>query len=304
MKNKTKFLRVFALFAAVLLAASSLPLCAGADTGPKPSVSVKFENLPEGECWATLLSEKAQHGPYEAFPGGDRKEYYDSNASFSGGKPDYDTWNALTDYADADGFFYLQYCFRVDETKEFEWSYMPPDRFKILLYYPGYGTFFVSGAGEAYAFDSYFTVDMQGADAAKGGTLEPHASYNYGKEILGLAGRIALTVIIELAVAILFGFRHKKPLLLILGVNAVTQILLNAALNLISRHIGFAGVLFAGLFMEIVIIAAEATIYCIYMKRLEAGYDNERYIIGYTAVANVASFVAGLAFALLFPAMF
>ena len=56
--------------------------------------------------------------------------------------------------------------------------------------------------------------------------------------------------------------------------------------------------------VEVLVTAAEATVYCVYMKRLQAGYDNERYIIGYTAVANVTSFVAGLIFALIFPYIF
>lgn len=303
MNNKKAFVRMLAVFALIPLLAALLPFSASADVGPKASVTVRFRNLPEEECWATLLAETVP-GPYEAFPGGDRDEYYDSKANYSGTKPDRATWNALTDYKDADGFYYLQYCFRIDETKEFEWGYYPPDIFKILIYFPAHNTFFVSGKTERVAFHSYYTVDASGIDTSKSGVLEGAVSFDLTREITGLAGRILITVLIEMAVAILFGFRHKKPLLLILGVNAVTQILLNTAITVLSHHAGIQLVLLAVLGLEVLVTAAEATVYCIYMKRLQAGYDNERYIIGYTAVANVTSFVAGLIFALIFPYIF
>ena len=181
---------------------------------------------------------------------------------------------------------------------------MPPEVFKIIIYFPSHNTFFASGRTECFAFHSYYTVDASGIDAAKGGTLDAAPAVDYTRESVGLAGRILITVIIEMAVAILFGFRHKKPLLLILGVNAVTQLLLNTAITVISHRVGMSKMLLIMLVLEVLVTAAEATVYCIYMKRLQEGYDHERYIIGYTAVANVASFVAGFIFALIFPYLF
>ncbi|MBR0231207.1 MAG: hypothetical protein IJQ53_03170 [Clostridia bacterium] len=302
MKNAA-FKRIFAVLALILILAAFAPASASADTGPKPSVTVRFKNLPEGECWATLLSEQPECGPFGAFEGEDYEKYYEDRVG-GANKEHFDICKAFTGYKDADGYYFLQRCFRIDEAKEFVWSYMPPERFKILIYFPARGTFFTSGKTEKQTFHSYYDADLSGADITKGGVLEAVASYDLKTEAIGLAARIALTVIIEIAVAILFGFRHKKPLLLILGVNAVTQILFNIALNVLIGKTGFTGTLLIVLVLEAVIIAVEATVYCVYMKRLQAGYDNERYIIGYTAVANIASFVAGLAFALLFPALF
>ena len=287
-----------------LCAVFALP--AAADMGPKPSVTVKIKNAPEGEMWATLLSE-AELGPFDEFKGGseDEYEYYYENSFYSeNGKPDYNVWRAVTDYKDPDGYRFLQRLWLIDESGEFTWGYMVPDNFKVLLYFPADGAFLTSEISPVYAFDSYYEVDLEGVDVSKSGGIQVHASYNVKKELIGLFGRFLLTVLIEMAVAILFGFSRKKPLLLILGVNAVTQIVLNVALNLLSRRAGIFGLMGLMLLCEVAVIAIEATVYCIYMKRLEPAYDNERYLIGYAAVANIASFVAGFAFALLFPAIY
>lgn len=48
---------------------------------------------------------------------------------------------------------------------------------------------------------------------------------------MSLAIRIVITILIELAVALLFGFREKKQLQVLAVVNIVTQIVLNVLLK-------------------------------------------------------------------------
>ena len=57
-------------------------------------------------------------------------------------------------------------------------TYYPPPKFKILLYYPETETFVSSGIYERYAFDTYYTVDMNGMDI---GSME----YNEGMSTSG-----------------------------------------------------------------------------------------------------------------------
>ena len=57
MKRKS----VFFIFVLFLLAA--LSVSAAADTGPKPSVRVRFRNMGEELCYGTLISEKPSTGP-------------------------------------------------------------------------------------------------------------------------------------------------------------------------------------------------------------------------------------------------
>ena len=55
--------RKYLVWCAVLLFAVSISV-ALADTGPKPAVSVIVKNLGGAKCYATLLSEREQYGPY------------------------------------------------------------------------------------------------------------------------------------------------------------------------------------------------------------------------------------------------
>lgn len=58
------------------------------------------------------------------------------------------------------------------ETSEFKWTYYPPQRFKILVYFPETDSFAVSGIYERYAFDSYYKVDAGDIELKPSSTYE------------------------------------------------------------------------------------------------------------------------------------
>ena len=76
MKNR-KLTRVFTALLCAVLVMMVFPITASADTGPKPSVRITFENLGDKECWGTLLSSKQSTGPSSAWNGKeeDAKEF-------------------------------------------------------------------------------------------------------------------------------------------------------------------------------------------------------------------------------------
>ncbi|MFQ8842531.1 MAG: hypothetical protein ACLR8P_18255 [Clostridium fessum] len=128
-------------------------------------------------------------------------------------------WEIFVNYKDPDGYYFLQRSWKVSESKELAWTYYPPDDFKILLYYPETETFVSSGIYARYAFDTYYTVDMDGVDIGSveynddlstNERIEAYRSYNYRQEMLALGARIVLTILIEMLVALLFGFRQKN----------------------------------------------------------------------------------------------
>ena len=190
----------------------------------------------------------------------------------------------------------------VSETKEIAWTYYPPPKFKILLYYPETETFVSSGIYERYAFDTYYTVDMNGVDIGSmeynegmstSGRLNAYRSYHYRQEILSLLARIALTIAIEMIVALLFGFREKNQLLILIIVNLVTQIVLNVLLNIINYNSGpLAFTVFYALF-EIVVFAMEAVLYCKILKKASERQKKNWYYVTYSFAANSVSFGAG-----------
>ena len=309
--------RVFLLLLCVVLSLLIFPFTASADTGPKPSVKVTFNGLGDELCYATLLSKTTSTGPASVWDGSEENARHNENESYSYAELDYKTWKAFVDYKDADGFYFLQTGWRINETKSLDWAYYPPEVFKILLYFPENNTFAVSKIYERYAFDSYFTVDMSGSvisavDRPEYSEAEPYneisitaeKDYNTRWEILSFALRIALTVLIETTVALLFGYRAKKQLLLIVGVNAVTQLILNILLNAVSLKSGYSEYIITYILLELAVFVTEAVIYSVALNRLSVKQKGRGIAVIYALAANACSFAAGLAISKIIPSIF
>ena len=302
-----KVQRIFLLMIAALTALLLLsPLSVKADTGPKPSVRVRFENMGEGVCYGTLLSEKSSTGPQSVWNGEPEDAVHrenDPSAPF-----DYETWRAFIKYEDADGYFFLQTEWEIEDGGEIAWTYYPPQRFKVLLYFPQERNFVSSGICERYAFDSYYTVNMDGLDIASVTSgeqaLSPYRSYNYVNEVLSFLARVVITVLVELGIAFLFGFRERKQILFLIAVNCVTQVLLNALLNIVNYFSGQLAFLLLYVALEIVVFIAEAVLYCTLMRKFSERPKKTIVCTLYALVANAASFGAGLGLAILIPGIF
>ena len=294
-----------------LCAGFFLPAKVKADMGPKASVHIQFENMLDEVCYGTLLSKEESTGPASAWSGWEDdarvKEKYPFSYYFKR-----DIWEAFVNYEDPDGYYFLQEGWTVSETKEIAWMYYPPSSFKILLYYPETNTFVSSGIYERYAFDTSYTVDMQGIqmnsvnyndNLSTDERIEAYRSYDYRQEMLTLSIRIILTILIEMVVAICFEFRTKKQLLVLTLVNILTQVLLNVALNMIQYNAGPMAVKLFYVLLEAVVFGIEAVFYCTVLKRISVKKNNGFYIL-YSFVANMISFVAGLFLYSILPGIF
>ena len=285
--------KMFSLLICMILIIS-LPVTAKADIGPKPSVRIQFTGI-EGETYyGTLLSERRSTGPSSAWDG-----YED----YPGWKPENEKviWEKFLGYEDVDGYYFLQEWWDCSESNQLNWTYYPPNPFKILLYFPETDTFYVSDIYERYAFDSYFTVDLSDYDSS---SISAEKSYDFTWELISLAARIVLTIVLELAIALLFGYREKKALAFLAIVNVITQVTLNVALNIINYVSGSMGFTFAFICMEIVVFAIEAIAYKSLLKRFSTAEQEKRRGVSYALVANTASFAIGLWLAHLIPGIF
>jgi hypothetical protein len=282
--------RIVTALLCVMLLVCLLPVTAHADTGPKPSVEITIENMDGRVCYGTLLSSTESTGPASVWDGSEEsiQDYGDNHS----------VWQAFAEYKDADGFFFLQQYWRCDEIKGFTWGYHPPQTFKILLYYPETGEFVSSGVLERYAFDSYYTANL--AD----GAMTVRRSFNYTAQIVGLVGRMVITILIELGVALLFSFREKKLLGLITVVNVVTQLALNAAVFAIGNAEGPWVALIFYIPLELLVIIVEAVVYGITFRRAVERKISVGKIVLYALAANVASFVIGWVIARFVPFLF
>lgn len=287
---------LFAVALCVLVAPNST---AQADTGPKPSVVVTFKNMGDELCYCTLLSKTETTGPHSVWEG--REE----DIKYSG--LDEESFMAFVNYKDSDGFFFLSFGAQCNENKSFTWGYYPPYTFKILLYFPETNTFVSSDICERYAFDSYFSVEMNGVDITSTHAepqLTPVNNYNYFKEIVTLICRIAITVAVELGIALLFRFRGKKVWLCLIITNVVTQLLLNIALNIANYYNGMFMLLLVYFLAEFFVFAAEAITYSIVLHKLGDPKVPVWKSIVYALTANLVSFVVGFVLALFLPVLF
>lgn len=296
---------------------------ASADTGPKPSVRVTFENMGDELCYATLLSKTPSTGPAEAWDGTEDGKYFFNGA-------DETVWRAFVEYKDPDGFYFLQWFWRADEKKTLNWRYYPPQVFKILLYYPERTTndgaagnaFCTSDVLERYAFHSYFSVDMRNVQSGTIGTIAKISatkSYDYSAELTGFFVRFFATLGAEILLALIFGLRSKRAVFTVTAANVVTQILLNLLLNVQLRINNIYGIFTLYFFAELGVFLAEAALYCFVLGRRKNGendvsgcekdektlafYSKKRLIL-YAFTANLVSFCIGLPLAYLFPSAF
>ena len=286
--------KVFA-FIMCLMLVMAMTIPASADIGPKPSVQIEFTGMEGQTYYGTLLSMYESTGPASVWDGNPE------HADYQPGEEGYDIWLKFVEYQDGDGYYFLQWWWDCSETNQLNWTYYPPTPFKILLYFPETDTFYVSPVYERYAFDSYFTVDMSDLDADP---MVADKSYDYTWEIISLAARIILTIALELAIALLFGYREKKVLGFLAIVNAVTQVGLNVALNIINYNSGSMIFTFNYVLLEILVFAIEAIAYAVLLKKFSGKEQKPVKAVGYALVANAASFGFGLWLAHVIPGIF
>lgn len=270
------------------------PYTAHADMGPKPSVVIDFKGINGKTYYATLLSEQKSTGPFSALNAGNH-----ANAHYQEGDEEYEIFQKFVEYQDADGYYFLQYFKDCTQTNQFSWTYYPPQVFKILLYFPETDSFIISDESyQRYAFDSYFTAQVSGI------SLSADETYKYTNEMLSLIIRIVLTIVTELGIALLFGFREPKQVRFIIIVNVVTQIALNFTLNVINYHLGELAFLLFYFLLEVAVFITEAVLYTWYLKKY-----SQKAVPGwkpgvYALTANTASFIIGIGIAYKVPGIF
>lgn len=304
MKKKMIYILTLTFLISILI-----PITVSADMGPKPSVRIAFKGLGNEICYGTLLSKTESTGPAFAWDGTEENALYNKNDGYTDHFPEYDIWKAFIDYQDSDGYHFLQTVWRIDQTKELAWTYYPPSEFKILLYFPESNVYAVSSIYNRYAFDSYFTVNMedylkQNEDLNGNIYIKAYQSYHYTEEVISLSVRIVSTILIEIGIALIFGYRTKKQILFITGINTATQIFLNVLLNVVNYKNGYLAFIAAYFVLELIVFVLEAIVYSLLLNKLSERKHKKWLAAVYALVANTASFVAGFALAVMIPGIF
>ena len=276
----------------LLLLTLLIPMTAGADAGPKPSVNVTFHGLEDQTYYVTLLSERDSTGPWSHMTV--YEEYYGPR----------EVWEAFQAYEDPDGFYFIGCYEDCSDNQTFAWTYYPPQVFKVLVYFPETDTFAVTeDTYERYAFHSYFKCNAGAAPET--GLLAPlHKDYLFGQEILSFLARVVITLAAEMALALFFGFRAKKQLKIIFWVNLATQVILNLALNIINFLFGGWAFVLGYFVMEGAVFLLEGLAFAATLHKWDKKPERKAHPWVYALTANVTSLLLGLFISQHIPGIF
>ena len=283
MKKIYKWLAYFV----VIITCFAMPVTVKADIGPKPSVVIEVTGFED--YYVTLLSERDSTGPWSH--GNEYHDYMGEEWVFE----------AFENYEDKDGYYFLSFMQDCSENDTFEWTYYPPQRFKVLIYTMDDRQFYCSDeVYERYAFDSYFRVTL----SESGQVLTAQKSYDFSMELLSLAARVVLTILIEVLIALMHGYRSKKNVKIIGITNVCTQVVLNVLLNVINYSSGQMAFVFHYVWMEGVVFALEAVVYSKLLDRTDGEREMAKHPVAYAVLANAVSLAAGIWIAKMIPGIF
>ena len=282
----------------VLILMAALGIYAFADFGPKPSVVVEFENAGDQEYYVTLVAKEDKLGsPYSRVTAEDQPE-----------TDDIAIWNRLVAYEDPDGMVFAGNAQKLTGDGAYVWGYYPPLEFRVLIYFPDTDSFVESSEIlEQYAFDSYYQMDFNDLpenwnDAVA--AIPVTRKYNLLWQITAFLLRLAVTVAVECLLAVLFGFRGKRQMLLVLAVNCATQLAMN--LLILDESVGlFVFYVLQYALIEVGVILAEGLVYCLALPKLATPEQNRNiHPIAFAFFGNVASFSLGFLLSNWFPMLF
>ena len=282
----------------VLILMAALGIYAFADFGPKPSVVVEFENAGDQEYYVTLVAKEDKLGsPYSRVTAEDQPE-----------TDDIAIWNRLVAFEDPDGMVFAGNVQKLTGDGAYVWGYYPPSEFRVLIYFPDTDSFVESSEIlEQYAFDSYYQMDFNDLpenwnDAVA--AIPVTRKYNLLWQITAFLLRLAVTVAVECLLAVLFGFKGKRQMLLVLAVNCATQLAMN--LLILDESVGlFIFYVLQYALIEVGVILAEGLVYCLALPKLATPEQNRNiHPIAFAFFGNVASFSLGFLLSNWFPMLF
>lgn len=256
------------------------PLTAYADMGPKPSIHVTFEGLNNRTVYASFF----------ALEGGPSPVSYGD----IGTVPEEITQKFL-DYSENETARFVEDIWIINEEKKtMKCGYMPPRKYKLVVYIPDENVMLESDFYTRKIFEEKYTTDLS---TVSGKLTLVHVAYDWKSNILSVLKRIVLTVAIELAIAFLFKIKGTKSILVIVITNVITQLFLNICL-LRKEYMSGGGMyyMFIYFIIEIAIFITEAIVYANALKKTNNPPVGIAKAVAYSFVANFITFMAGIFF--------
>lgn len=287
--------RKLSLLLCMLLAMFAVPSAAHADSlppGPKP-LEISITGL-EGETYYVgLLGHLPDpYAPVTEQPLADALK----NGTAEGEEA---VLKMFAAYQDPDGLVALNAVQNCSETHYYHIDFFPSTEFKVLLYFPSTGHFVVSDriyTGKTISSSSLFEAARLGVTANSSGAtdFDLEMKIDYGSIILDFVVRLAVTLFVEVGIALLFRLRENRVLRFIIIVNAITQVLLMIVLLIVRFSDGRTAEVLLYFVLETAVFLIEGLIYALNLNRLNTAPIRRWIPWVYSWVANTASFLLGL----------
>jgi len=258
------------------------PFTANADVGPKPSITVNAENMPDDICYMDLLVEGLSGEP-------DVNSFSDQkyNKELVRRLKDYNVngWSSIT--VSGKIFMFGDILCEIEDGKcTLDYGYRVPDEFKIIVVTKN-GDTVVSNKIKRRAYNSTVYFDFK-----TGKATEEHLFIPY---ILQFLTTCSITIVIEGLVLLLFRFKLRENLKPFLSINIATQVLLSLLIFYGMYTKGILAALLMYILTEIFIFVFESVLFARFLKQ----HSKVRRVM-FSLTANTVSFITGIIIAMRF----
>ncbi len=176
-------------------------------------------------------------------------------------------------------------------------GYHAPSRFKLILIFED-ESYITSDIITTKLFNSRITWDLSGIDltTTQIGVGDVTEEWPIAYMSIDLIVRIVLTILIEILVLYVFGYRLKESFKLVLYINIVTQTILTGfVIAMRYFYFPFLGEIFVLIVGEFFIFMIEITLFVFFLKEF-----TKKKAALYGFVANLISLMAGFLFLMIF----
>ena len=293
--NKKLTIILFLLIAVFIIALFIPSEEVYADMGPKPTIQVKVDGLPEGNYDIAIITNQNS-------PGG-IGEIYSDDVKYLEIK-----YKLLYERLVKEEVPY-QYIGHINNYKQttsidYFWKYYAPSKFAIVIYDLDNDILYISEECQKYVYNKVYSIKYEDFEQINENTYTfstngiivyaPLGDNSIGGSIAVNVSmfilRMVLTIAIELLIALCFKFT-KESYKVIAITNAITQLVLNAVIILWGLFSGALFGPFVGLIIgEVIVFIVEPIVY---KKKCLREDGTKKYIVLYAILANFITLAAG-----------
>ncbi len=305
------------LLCVIALLAVMLSLCAvtvSANAPWYPDMIIKLDQPYDGDYFVAVLSNRNAFYQYD-------EQWYNDYKSEYGHEALWEAVKKIRSVGDKDGYTYIADIDGFNKVNGDTDVVYPYDTFKIALYFPDTDTLVKTDIlkKESYIEVYKLTLDAKEIAAIQVAEVDQN-TYKEGEYHPAVTTEkptvfslifspalvkmflvcLAFNLVVEILIALLFGYRKWKHILTITVTNIITLFLLTVSTILINPPVYDSLLSFPFAFFEIAVAAVEGTVYAITFRHFDKSEKYSPWLaVLYAFVANAFTYVIGSLFYLI-----